>query len=100
MVCKFVRKIAKEKVIAKRNEASSIAAAELDFPGSVDVTHFVFKPFNSRNYSTRVTGLKETILLNSAGQKMELSTSENPRSLVVVTLKSIMDLQEISNEDS
>ena len=69
MVCKFVRKIAKEKVIAKRNEASSIAAAELDFPGSVDVTHFVFKPFNSRNYSTRVTSLKETILLNSAGQK-------------------------------
>ena len=94
MVCKFVRKIAKEKVIAKRNEASSIAAA-----GNVDVTHFVFKPFNSRNYSTRVTGLKETILLNSVGQKMELSTSENPRSSVVVTLKSIMDLQEISNED-
>ena len=30
---------------------------------------------------------------------MELSTSENPRSSVVVTLKSIMDLQEISNED-
>ena len=99
MVWKFVRKIAKEKVIAKRNEASSIAAAELDFPGSVDVTHFVFKPFNSRNYSTRVTALKETIPLNSAGQKMELPTSENPRSSVVVTLKSIMDLQEISNED-
>ena len=39
MICKFVRKIAKEKVIAKRNEASNIAAAELDFPGSVDVTH-------------------------------------------------------------
>ena len=31
VICKFVRRIAKEKVMAKRNEASNIEATELDF---------------------------------------------------------------------
>ena len=30
-ICKFIRRISKEKVMAKRNEASNKAAAELDF---------------------------------------------------------------------
>lgn len=39
VICKFVRRIAKEKVVAKRIEVSNTGAAELEFPVSVDVTH-------------------------------------------------------------
>ena len=53
--------------MAKRNEASNIAAAELDFPVSVDITHISWlRPLNSRTAGTSRTRVTD-IITNFAG---------------------------------
>ena len=69
VICKFVRRIAKEKVMAKRNEASNIAAADLDFHDGVDVTHIsVYDHLTPRLqellYESNSYKIKEITILN------------------------------------
>lgn len=104
VICKFVRRIAKEKVMAKRNEVSNIAAAALDLPDSVDVTHIsVYDHLTPRlqellyecNRYKRDNNFRFCWAKNGVVYLRKSETS------AVVRLKSIMDLQEIrNNEDS
>ena len=103
MICKFVRRIAKEKVMAKRNEASNIAAADLDFQDSVDVTHISF-------YDHLTPRLQELLYKSNrykSDNNFKFYWAKNgvvylrkSETCALVRFKSITDLQEISNEDS
>ena len=39
IICKFVRRLAREKVMAARREVSNLIAEDLGFNGAVDVSH-------------------------------------------------------------
>ena len=89
--------------MAKRNEVSNIEAADLDFHDTVDVTHIgVYDHLTPRlqellyesNRYKRDNNFKFCWAKNGVVYLRKSETS------AVVRLKSITDLQEISNEDS
>lgn len=89
--------------MAKRNEASNIAAADLDFQDSVDVTHISF-------YDHLTPRLQELLYKSNrykSDNNFKFYWAKNgvvylrkSETCALVRLKSITDLQEISNEDS